>query len=262
MKSKVLIFAALVILLVASSLIVEAKPLIASRTFYCSLDSEAAVVKEGGTVQGGQFKPGVKNNGWTGDKNNFVYFPTEGNIDSLGEGAISLWLTGYDATVFPDVVFVFWSEYGVAYNIDGNALYRNGDNLNFRVYDPDSNNHEISVPLCANWKPDDIFNIVGTWRVNAGASSELHLYVNGKEVSDGIVGDEGLKRDMMDAYFYIGGEAPGFGPWPCQPIIDEFMIFDHMLTLDEVNKVFENDLLVEPKEMLTITWSNIKSMKL
>ena len=66
----------------------------AEETFFSALESKAEVEKEGGTVDGGVFKPGKFGNGFVSEQvGDVIHFPVEDRFVNLDEGSVELWIT-------------------------------------------------------------------------------------------------------------------------------------------------------------------------
>ena len=66
----------------------------AEETFFSALESKAEVEKEGGTVDGGSFKPGKFGNGFVSEKvGDVIHFPVKDRFVNLDEGTVELWVT-------------------------------------------------------------------------------------------------------------------------------------------------------------------------
>ena len=81
----------------------------AEETFFSALESKAEVEKEGGTVDGGVFKPGKFGNGFVSEQvGDVIHFPVEDRFVNLDEGTVELWITmGLDTSDVKGELFAF-----------------------------------------------------------------------------------------------------------------------------------------------------------
>ena len=79
------------------------------RPFFSALESKAEVEKEGGTVDGGSFKPGKFGNGFVSEAvGDVIHFPVDDRFVNLDEGTVELWVTmGLDTSDIKGELFTF-----------------------------------------------------------------------------------------------------------------------------------------------------------
>lgn len=231
-------------------------------TFHTTLESNASVKREGGSVVGGgHFVPGVRGNGFISDeKSAVVHFPMHEMLGKhyLDEGTLECWLIlGWDIDKFTnktgkDEAFMFW-----AYNRAGTDAIglmigggRNRPVAQFRVREVRNEWHN-AVSAKLNWKEGETHHMAGTW----GAAG-LHLYLDGELAAQNRY--KGGPANIIERLSINNNETDP-AKFPTYSVVDELKIHDEQLPARAIPDLMT--LSVEPGAKLAATWGSIKKIR-
>ena len=221
----------------------------AKETFFSALESKAEVEKEGGTVDGGSFKPGKFGNGFDSEKvNDVIHYPVENRFVNLDEGTVELWVTmGLDAADITGELFMF-----MTYKRGTDAVFLqfgDGGNARMRIKSDGSWFNADSAPL--NWKKGEHHHMAGTWGPNG-----LKLYLDGKLEAENDF-KEGPKA--FAETFEINNASPPDPKFPTNCVVDGLRLSDHQKEAGEL--ILAEPAPVQPTKKLATTWGQLKSIK-
>lgn len=222
---------------------------IAEETFFSALESKAEVEKEGGTVDGGSFKPGKFGNGFVSEAvGDVIHFPVEDRFVNLDEGTVELWVTmGFDANEVTGELFVF-----MTYKRGTDAIFlqfNNGGIAQMRIKSAGSWHNANSAAL--NWKTGDHHHMAGTWGPDG-----LKLYLDGK-----LEGEAPFKKGptVFAETFEINNASPPDPKFPTNCVVDGLRLSDHQKEPDEF--VMDDPADVQLIGKLATTWARLKRTK-
>ena len=221
----------------------------AEETFFSALESKAEVEKEGGTVDGGSFKPGKFGNGFVSEKvGDVIHFPVEDRFVNLDEGTVELWVTmGLDSDEISGELFMF-----MTYKRGSDAVFLQFDNggiARMRIKSGGSWHNADSGPL--RWKKGDHHHMAGTW-----GRGGLKLYLDGE-----LEGESNFKRGptLFAQTFEVNNASPPDPKFPTNCVVDGLRLSDHQKDVGEL--VMGNPASLGPIGKLATMWGRIKSAK-
>ena len=219
---------------------------VAEETFFSGLESKAEVEKEGGTVDGGSFKPGKFGNGFVSEAvGDVIHFPVEDRFVNLDEGTVELWVTmGLDASDIKGELFTF-----MTYKRGTDAVFlqfNSGGIAQMRIKSAGSWHNANSAKL--DWKTGEHHHMAGTWGPDG-----LKLYLDGR-----LEGEAGFKKGptVFAQTFEINNASPPDPKFPTNCVVDGLRLSDHQKEPDEF--VMDDPADVQPIGKLATTWARIK----
>ena len=221
----------------------------AKETFFSALESKAEVEKEGGTVDGGSFRPGKFGNGFVSEKvGDVIHFPVKDRFVNLKEGTIELWVTmGLDAAAVNGELFLF-----MTYKRGTDAIFLQfdkGAKARMRIKSAGGWFNADSGAL--NWKKGEHHHIAGTWGPDG-----LKLYLDGK-----LEGEHATQKGpvVFAETFEINNASPPDPKFPTNCVVDGLRISDHQKEANEL--VLDEPAPVQPLGKLATTWGQLKTVK-
>ena len=221
----------------------------AEETFFSALESKAEVEKEGGTIDGGSFKPGKFGNGFVSEKvGDVIHFPVKDRFVNLDEGTVELWVTmGLNSNEINGELFLF-----MTYKRGSDAVFLQFDNrgiARMRIKSAGAWHNADSGPL--RWKKGDHHHMAGTW-----GSDGLKLYLDGE-----LEGESNFKRGpiLFAPTFEINNASPPDPNFPTNCVVNGLRLSDHQKEVDEL--VMDDPASVQPIGKLTTSWGRIKRAK-
>ena len=218
----------------------------AKETFFSALESKADVENEGGTVDGGTFKPGKFGNGFVSENvGDVIHFPVEDRFVNLDEGTVELWVTmGLDMSEVAGELFLF-----MTYKRGTDAVFLqfdNGAKARMRIKSAGAWYNADSGAL--NWKTGEHHHMAGTWGPDG-----LKLYLDGE-----LEGEHDFKKGptVFADTFEINNASPPDPRFPTNCVVDGLRLSDHQKKPDEL--VLDDPAPVQPTGKLTTTWGNLK----
>ena len=124
--------------------------------------------------------------------------------------------------------------------------------LSWAVIDQNATFIRVNAPEDEELEKNTWYHVVGSWD-----GKEAHLYVDGR--LRGSVEVPGLLASTVN--LYIGQRPQDGGKNFFNGIIDEVRIYDHPLSIAEIQQNMKVGLAVDPAEKLASTWGNTKAAK-